>query len=143
MSSQRAVLIHSLIMGSGNTLCTFGQEIRHLIAVNRRPSEAAHCVKVSTHTRRFIFDLVTSSRVCLPYPSLNTRTDVGRQAEEIVARGDLLPDELMLKVVTSKLDFLHGKHWLLDGFPRTLGQGKLLDSHLRYVSSQLMSDLQN
>jgi adenylate kinase len=59
------------------------------------------------------------------------RTEVGRQAEEIVARGDLLPDELMLKVVTSKLDLLHGKHWLLDGFPRTLGQGKLLDAHLR------------
>lgn len=59
------------------------------------------------------------------------RTEVGRQAEEIVARGDLLPDELMLKVVTSKLDLLNGKHWILDGFPRTLGQGKLLDTHLR------------
>ena len=59
------------------------------------------------------------------------RTEVGRQAEEIVARGDLLPDELMLKVVTSKLDLLNGKHWILDGFPRTLGQGKLLDAHLR------------
>ena len=58
------------------------------------------------------------------------RTEVGRQAEEIVARGDLLPDELMLKVVTSKLDLLNGKHWILDGFPRTLGQGKLLDTHL-------------
>ena len=59
------------------------------------------------------------------------RTEVGRQAEEIVARGDLFPDELMLKVVTSKLDLLNGKHWILDGFPRTLGQGKLLDTHLR------------
>ena len=59
------------------------------------------------------------------------RTEVGRQAEEIVARGDLLPDELMLKVVTSKLDLLNGKHWILDGFPRTLGQGKLLHDHLR------------
>ena len=59
------------------------------------------------------------------------RTDIGRQAEEIVARGDLLPDELMLQVLTSKLDYLHDKHWILDGFPRTIVQGELLDTHLR------------
>lgn len=59
------------------------------------------------------------------------RTDVGRQAEEIVAQGDFLPDDLMLKVVTAKLDHLHNRHWILDGFPRTLGQGELLDTHLR------------
>ncbi|KAH8107045.1 adenylate kinase [Cristinia sonorae] len=59
------------------------------------------------------------------------RTEVGRMAEEIVATGGLLPDDIMLKVVTSKLDMLHNKHWILDGFPRTLGQGKLLDDHLK------------
>lgn len=30
-------------------------------------------------------------------------------AEGIVASGGLLPDEIMLKVVTSKLDLLHNK----------------------------------
>lgn len=59
---------------------------------------------------------------------------MGRQAEEIVAKGDLLPDEFMLRVVASKLDQLRDKHWILDGFPRTIGQGELLDTHLRYVA---------
>ena len=66
--------------------------------------------------------------------NLPCRTEVGRQAEEIVAKGDLLPDEFMLRVVASKLDQLRDKHWILDGFPRTIGQGELLDAHLRYVA---------
>ncbi|KAF9246305.1 ADK-domain-containing protein [Melanogaster broomeanus] len=58
-------------------------------------------------------------------------------AEEIVAQGGLLPDDVMLKVVTSKLDTLNNKHWILDGFPRTLGQGKLLDTHLEKQDASL------
>ncbi len=34
---------------------------------------------------------------------------MGVMAEEIVAAGGLLPDDIMLKVVTSKLDLLHNK----------------------------------
>lgn len=37
------------------------------------------------------------------------RTEVGRMAEEIVAKGDLIPDDVMLKIITSKLDALHNK----------------------------------
>ena len=37
------------------------------------------------------------------------RTEVGLIAEEIVAAGGLLPDDVMLKIVTSKLDMLHNK----------------------------------
>lgn len=34
------------------------------------------------------------------------RTDIGRQAEEIVAAGGLLPDEMMLDLITTELDTL-------------------------------------
>jgi adenylate kinase len=33
------------------------------------------------------------------------------------------------------------QHWVLDGFPRTVGQGKLLDAHLRSVSLYTYSEL--
>ncbi|KAF8580874.1 ADK-domain-containing protein [Ramaria rubella] len=65
------------------------------------------------------------------------KSEVGRLAEEIVANGGLLSDDIMIRVITSKLDLLSDKHWILDGFPRTLGQGELLDSHLRNAGNPL------
>lgn len=83
------------------------------------------------------YDIMALSTGDLLRQHINERTEVGRQAEEIVAQGGLLPDEMVLKVVTSKLDKLHNKHWILDGFPRTLGQGELLDKHLKSHNTPL------
>ncbi|KAK0503333.1 adenylate kinase [Armillaria luteobubalina] len=83
------------------------------------------------------YDILSISTGDLLRQHIKERTEVGRQAEDIVAQGGLLPDEVMLRVVTSKLDLLHNRHWILDGFPRTLGQGELLDTHLKYASQML------
>lgn len=57
-----------------------------------------HC-----HTR----DYSLWCALTLSYPGI--RTEVGRQAEEIVAQGNLLPDDVMLKVVASKLESLNNR----------------------------------
>jgi len=62
--------------------------------------------------------------------NIHDKTDVGKLAEKIMEAGDLVPDEIMARVVTQKLDSLKNKHWILDGFPRTQAQGKMLDVHL-------------
>ncbi|KAH9951470.1 adenylate kinase-domain-containing protein [Amylocystis lapponica] len=94
-----------------------------------------------TLTARLVknYDILSLSTGDMLRGHIAERTEVGRMAEEVVATGGLLPDEIMLKVVTSKLDLLHNKarHWILDGFPRTLGQGKLLDEHLRQQGTPL------
>jgi adenylate kinase len=55
-------------------------------------------------------------------------TDFGRKAKEYLESGQLLPDDIMLGVIDDRLtkpDVLeHG--FLLDGFPRTLGQAEAL-----------------
>ncbi|EIW68778.1 hypothetical protein TREMEDRAFT_16760, partial [Tremella mesenterica DSM 1558] len=61
---------------------------------------------------------------------IRDRTPVGREAEAVVASGGLVPDELMLEIIKAELDRLRGKSWIMDGFPRTLHQGELLDSVL-------------
>ena len=48
----------------------------------------------------------------------------GQQIEAIVARGDLVSDDLILELVSARLnqtDVLENG-WLLDGFPRTSAQ---------------------
>ncbi|KAF9464751.1 adenylate kinase-domain-containing protein [Collybia nuda] len=92
-----------------------------------------------TLTARLVkkYDIVSLSTGDLLRQHIAEGTEVGREADDIVARGGLLPDEVMLKVVTSKLDLVHNKHWILDGFPRTLGQGELLNSHLKAKNTPL------
>ena len=86
-----------------------------------------------TLTARLVkkYDVVSLSTGDLLRQHINRRTEVGREAEQIVALGGLLPDEVMLRVVSSELDELRNQHWILDGFPRTLGQAELLDAHLK------------
>ncbi|KAF8447722.1 adenylate kinase-domain-containing protein [Boletus edulis BED1] len=76
------------------------------------------------------YDVLTISTGDLLRHHIAERTDVGRKAEGIVAAGGLLPDEMMLDLITTKLDTLKENNWILDGFPRTQRQGRMLDNLL-------------
>lgn len=76
------------------------------------------------------YDILSLSTGDMLRQHITERTEVGKQAQEIVAAGGFLPDDVMLQVVTSKLAAIEDRHWILDGFPRTLGQGTMLDKHL-------------
>ncbi|WWD22173.1 hypothetical protein CI109_106664 [Kwoniella shandongensis] len=65
------------------------------------------------------------------------KSEVGRKAEQVVATGGLVSDELMLEIVKTELDRLRGKSWIVDGFPRTLHQGELLDRVLNQENRPL------
>jgi adenylate kinase len=58
-------------------------------------------------------------------------TELGLEAKAIMARGELVPDELMYGIVATRLreaDCLRG--FVLDGFPRTAAQAGWLDAFL-------------
>jgi adenylate kinase len=65
-------------------------------------------------------------------------TDLGRIAKEIMGRGELVPDSLVDEMVAVRLqqpDTANG--YILDGFPRTLGQAGWLDGRLAAQGSAL------
>jgi adenylate kinase len=72
-------------------------------------------------------------------------TELGKQAKEIVDRGDLVPDDLISAVIEERLDSGEADDgFLLDGFPRTIGQAEMLEQALekreRTLTAALLID---
>ena len=65
-------------------------------------------------------------------------TALGRQADEIMKKGDLLPDELMLAMIETRLSQADARNgFILDGFPRTEAQAEGLDAMLTSIGLRL------
>jgi adenylate kinase len=63
-------------------------------------------------------------------------SDLGKEAEAVMARGELVSDALVLAIVRSRLSG-HDAGWLLDGFPRNLAQAEALDALLGELNQQI------
>jgi adenylate kinase len=59
------------------------------------------------------------------------QTDIGREADAIMKRGELVPDMLITSMISARLDQGDCRNgFILDGFPRTVGQAEALDDAL-------------
>ena len=54
-------------------------------------------------------------------------SELGKEAEAVMNRGELVSDQLVLAIVESQMKDLSGEGWLLDGFPRTVPQAEALE----------------
>ena len=60
------------------------------------------------------------------------QTPVGLQAKDIMASGSLVPDEIVIGIISDRLDQPDMKNgFILDGFPRTVPQAEALDELLK------------
>ena len=63
--------------------------------------------------------------------AISSGSDVGARAREIIDRGELISDDIIVKIVDARMD--EGdcvKGVILDGFPRTVAQAEALDEML-------------
>ena len=58
-------------------------------------------------------------------------TPVGLRAKDMMARGELVPDDLVIAIVSARIDEPDARNgFILDGFPRTMPQARALDRML-------------
>jgi adenylate kinase len=65
-------------------------------------------------------------------------TALGRKAGQIMERGELVPDDLVIKLIAERLDDdAGGQGFIFDGFPRTVAQAEALDRLLKERGKKL------
>jgi adenylate kinase len=65
-------------------------------------------------------------------------TPVGLKAREIMARGELVPDDVVVAIVADRIEKPDARNgFILDGFPRTVPQAEALDRMLRQMGLDL------
>ena len=100
-----------------------------------------------TQAERLIddFDLPYYATGNILRAAIEGETPLGREAKEYVDRGELVPDELICRVIDERLDSGEADDgFILDGFPRTVGQAEMLDQTLtrrgRSLTAALLVD---
>ena len=73
-------------------------------------------------------------------------TNLGRQAEEFMKSGNLVPDELIVKLIEEKIsNGDEGKGVILDGFPRTMPQAeslkKMFEQNQEHLDSAVLLEV--
>jgi adenylate kinase len=98
-----------------------------------------------TQAQRLVddFDLPYYATGDILRQAVKDETDVGKEAKEYMDRGDLVPDELICKVVMERVDSKEAEDgFLLDGFPRNVHQAGVLEEALERRGRRLTAALQ-
>jgi adenylate kinase len=69
---------------------------------------------------------------------ITAQTPLGMEAKKIMDKGQLVPDEVVIGMISSALDNNpNAKGFLFDGFPRTVAQAEALDKLLKLKDTQI------
>ena len=70
--------------------------------------------------------------------AVHAETGIGRKAKQIMAEGKLVPDQLVVAAVIERIAQPDSKRgFVLDGFPRTIGQAMSFDDLLHTEATEL------
>jgi adenylate kinase len=93
-----------------------------------------------TQSQRLVdkFGIVQLSTGDMLRAAVKAGTPIGQKAKDIMARGELVPDDVVVSIVSDRIDQPDAKNgFILDGFPRTVPQAEALDRMLDAKGAKL------
>jgi adenylate kinase len=74
--------------------------------------------------------------------AVRDETELGRKAKGYMDRGDLVPDEVIIGVISERIESAEAADgFILDGFPRTTAQAEALDEEMGRLDARLTAAL--
>jgi len=77
---------------------------------------------------------------------IESKSDVGKEAEAFISKGNLVPDQMIIDILRQAFEGLSSdsKGIILDGFPRTVAQAEALEEMMKISGKEttLLLDLQ-
>jgi adenylate kinase len=97
--------------------------VRMVMLGRQGAGKGTQCVRLSRH---YVVPHISTGDMLRA--AVREGTPLGRKAGEIMAVGGLVPDDLMIDIVDDRLDRddTTSRGYVLDGFPRTVGQAEAL-----------------
>ena len=84
------------------------------------------------------FKIVQLSTGDMLRAAVKSGSELGKQAKEIMEAGKLVPDTLVINLISERIDQSDAKNgYILDGFPRTVPQAEALDTMLAEKGQKL------
>ena len=92
-----------------------------------------------TQARRLVEEhgLVQLSTGDMLRAAKNSGTEMGKKVADVMARGELVTDEIVIGLIREKLEAGGGNGFIFDGFPRTLKQADALGDLLAEIGQKL------
>ncbi|MDC0869108.1 adenylate kinase [Paracoccaceae bacterium] len=84
-------------------------------------------------------DMVQLSTGDMLRDAKSSGSEMGLKVAEVMARGDLVTDDIVIDLIREKLSEANAGGFIFDGFPRTLGQAVALDVLLKECGQSLAS----
>ena len=70
--------------------------------------------------------------------AVREETEIGKEAKAFMDRGDLVPDQVIIDVIAERIDSHEAEDgFILDGFPRTVGQAEALEKKLEELRTRV------